>query len=240
MQGRLFDSRTLATMTLEERLDYLSGVLSIPKAALAEFGPANSQTPVIDKIRNLSLLLYEALLEKGVSKHSALGHITYPTLHAVLTEDSSDWWNNILIAQAIQREFGEVQYHSHLRVTRNVPKIAGLRKWVSEQTHGRTLYLNVAKAADIWGPDVTFSYVDMIKGTKLPSIIDARVSFLLGVLYFSSINLDRHRIDMSLPEYYSGLRPIIQSLYKQIFNNEITPVERSHGTELYSYSQAIS
>lgn len=191
-----------------------------------------------EQILVLASLIYNKIKDEN-GKAFALSHITSGTLAYVFgaKEDNSRAQKNfasklgkIFVAE---RKFYSRKYDIDFTASEVVRLIT------FENNEGRKFPLNAKVAREQWGDKVEFSYSDLIRGVRVPSMIDDYVATYLGMLTIgaSMYSKNRYRIYFNqLNEGASLYDKVISKLNKQLFNINCSNGENS---DFEFYSKAI-
>ncbi|MFW5991117.1 MAG: hypothetical protein ACOCQX_02705 [Candidatus Nanoarchaeia archaeon] len=175
------------------------------------------------------ILVYEKALDMGLEKYQALGEIKTHTV-AALVEQEWDRNSSRKLSRRLQERYAKFRLNGE-------PYIHHLRSEVFRQVEGKRLNPNFTNGD--W--DVEYSRHDLVRGTKIPPLIDEQSSFLCGV-YTSIGHLNgTHQFYLSSSKKrHEFIDTVVSHLVKDIFNLEFemnkSAVTKSSGFNNKYYS----
>lgn len=218
MKSRVFYKPDYAGTSLEERIALASKNFGINLTDIEE--KVWSKETKIEQIQAASEIIYEGLKEKGHSKYFALSHITSGAIATILYEKGD--YDEIVkrTSNNILKHYGKKakQIRSH-GIDIKAPDI--LRLYTFQNVEDKDLTINASQAISAWGcENIRFSYVDLIRGIKIPYVLNPMNVFLLSSMLSSTKPSGKKG---SLQFYggektYEYYRTVLFPMIREVFN----------------------
>ncbi len=180
MHTRTIDRKEFLPLNIEDRLSLFCKSLNI---SVKESETALNTHNKKERILNSAELIYCKARALGYDKSQSLAHITSGILGIFLGKHEDLIQSENELSTQIHHYFRSDRDHfqEQFQVNINVPE--SLRINVFQKAEDKDILLNSQKACKVYGNNVNFSYIDLIRGVKVPTAVGFDESVYLGMLY---------------------------------------------------------